>query len=253
MASDAQRWVDEKIKARYDTEKIRAVLVKNGFDENEAISMIKEARMQELRKNMPAKTQERKTYNMKAVAAIIAATIIISASIIMITSTVSDKCSILVRGDEKYYCDAIDTDTSIERSISLCTNIENEMLAATCIDRAVQKSNTEISRDVCDIESEDLESVCLAATERVEAKKVKRSVSDRNCENIQDSDIKTWCIAKNLESSALRESILKCGEIKDNDFRYLCKADKYRTLGGLEEYEMCQMTEDRAYRFVCIN
>ncbi|MCK4809125.1 MAG: hypothetical protein KAS90_05870 [Candidatus Aenigmarchaeota archaeon] len=253
MASDTQRWVDEKIKAGYDTDNIRTVLVKNGFDENEAISMIKEARMQELRKDIPAKTQERKTYNMKAVAAAIAATIIISISIIMITSTGSEKCNILVRGDEKHYCEAIDTDTSIERSIRLCMNIEDEMLAAVCIDRVAQKSDTEINRDVCDIESEDLKKVCLAATELAEARKAMRSTSDTNCEKIQDSDIKTWCIAKNLESSALRESILKCGEIKDNDFRYLCRADKYRTLGGLEEYEMCQMISDRLYRFVCIN
>ncbi len=253
MASDAQTWVDEKIKAGYDTGKIRAVLVKNGFDENEAISMIKEARMQELRKDAPAKTQEKKTYNMKAVAAAIFAIIMLSVSIIMITGAGSEKCDMLVRGDEKHYCNAVDTDTGIERSIGSCINIDDEMLAATCIDRAVQKSDTEINRDVCDIESEDIKRVCLAAIELAEAKKAKRSVSGGNCENIQDSDIKTWCIAKNLERSALRESVLKCGEIKDNDFRYLCKADKYRTLGAIEEYEMCQMIGDRLYRFVCIN
>lgn len=249
MASDTQRWVDEKIKAGCDTEKIMTVLVKNGFDQNEAIRMIKESRIQELRKDVPARKEKRKTYNMTAVAAAII--IMISVSIIIMTG--NEKCSILVRGDEKRYCDAVDTNRGIERSIESCYNIKDEMLAAACIDRAVQKSDTEIDRDICNIESEDLESVCLAATERVEAKKAKRSVSGRNCENIQDCDIKTWCIAKNLESSVLRESILKCGEIRDNDFRYLCKADKYRILGDLEEYEMCQMISDRLYRFVCIN
>jgi len=251
MASNTQRWVDEKIKAGYNTENIRAVLVKNGLDENEAISMIKESRMQELRKDVPAKTQERNTYSMKAVAAAICAIIMISAS--MITIAGNEKCNILAYGDKKHYCGAVDTDTAIERSIGSCLNIEDEMLAAACIDRAVQEIDTEINRDVCDIESEDLEKVCLAAIELAEAKKAKRSVSGENCEKIQDSDIKIWCIAKNLESSALRESILKCGEIRDNDFRYLCKADKYRTLGAIEEYEMCQMIGDRSYRFVCIN
>ncbi|NOQ38654.1 hypothetical protein GQ472_07270 [archaeon] len=251
MDSDTQRWVDEKVKAGYNTENIKTVLVKNGLDENEAISMIKESKMQELRKDVPAKTQERKTYSMKAVAAAIAAIIMISVSIITIAG--NEKCNILVYGDKKHYCDAVDTDTGIERSIELCINIEDEMLATACIDRAVQKIDTEINRDVCDIEPEDLERVCLAAIELAEAKKAKRSVSGENCEKIQDSDIKTWCTAKNLEGSALRESILKCGEIKDNDFRYLCKADKYRTLGAIEEYEMCQRIGDRQYRFVCIN
>ncbi|MCK5062649.1 MAG: hypothetical protein KAR23_01860 [Candidatus Aenigmarchaeota archaeon] len=251
MAPDTQRWVDEKIKAGYNTENIKAVLVKNGLDENEAISMIKESRMQELRRYAPAKTQERNTYSMKAVAAAICIIIVISISIITIAG--NEKCNILAYGDEKYYCDAVDTDTGIEKSIELCVNIKDELLAAVCIDRAIQKSNTDINGDVCNIESEDLEKVCIATIELAEAKKVKRSVSGDNCEKIQDSDIKMWCIAKNLESSALRESILKCGEIRDNDFRYLCKADKYRILGAIEEYEMCQMIGDRQYRFVCIN
>ena len=251
MAFDTQRWVDEKVKAGYNTENIKTVLVKNGLDENEAISMIKESKMQELRKDVPAKTQERKTYSMKAVAAAIAVIIMISVSIITIAG--NEKCNILAYGDKKHYCDAVDTDTGIERSIELCINIEDEMLATVCIGRAVQKSDTETNSNVCDIEAEDLERVCLAAIELAEAKKAKRSVAGRYCEKIQDSDIKTWCIAKNLEGSALRESILKCGEIKDNDFRYLCKADKYRTLGAIEEYEMCQMIRDRQYRFVCIN
>ncbi len=253
MISETQKWIDEKIKAGYDTGKIKSVLVKNGLDENEAISMIKEAMMQKFRKDAPAKTQERKTYSVKTVAAAIGAIMILIISIITVTGSGSEKCDILARGDERHYCDAVDTDMDIEENIRSCLKIDDEKLAAACIDRAVQKSDKEIAEDVCNIESANLISVCLAAIERAEARENKKAMTGIYCEEINDSDIKTWCIAKSLEMSALTDSILKCREIKDPDYRYLCRADKYRVLGDIEEEEMCQMIGNRLYRFVCLN
>ncbi len=253
MASDAQTWINEKIKAGYDTEKIKAVLLKNGFDENSIMSMIKEAKMQEFRGYAPAKTQGRKKYGMKTTILAIFAIIMLYMSMIMITSAGNERCNIFTFGDERHYCDAVNTHTSVEKSISSCTKIDDERLAAACIDRAVQNRDDIANKDVCSTGTVDIKIVCIAAIDRADARKDKRAVQDSICENIQDTDIKTWCLAKNLENSALSKSILKCGEIRDQDYRYLCRADKYRIIGDIEEYDTCQLIDKSTYQFVCLN